>query len=1466
MDKDEPEREAHLEEFTDNSESGLDNSQVGIITQAENQCLLDWQKNSSVPNDFKEKDGDFQLFESSQSLGIRVGYRRLDSNDQAKLRLWEASDAKALPENFPQLLIQMPSTNLSLSQKSNVIATAFPKSESGVEPDKILLEQEIESPYPNLNHQSVSELQNSSEYLPTVCDTIETFPQTSMWNRGNASWLPNSMLPTKQPSDSEQDLPIGGTSNNSITGEALAQGALIKSAKDSREESSSPRAGDEKHNTPVFLESATTQGILNRADGSVTQGPMPHCKDHTAVQGQADCVDGSGQVQARCTDGASAQGQIHCKDDSVTQGQMQCKEVSAVQGQCADRQPARQVQVRCADETSTPGQMQCKVSSAVQGQCADAKSTGQVQTPCTDGVPTQGQIHCKDSSSTQIQLHCKDGSAVQGQCADGKPAGQVQWRDSTGASSHWQLDCKDTSTILVQAHRPEVQSAGQGHGHTEMEQATSKMPGHSHDRPAGHGELDRSSGLGQRQSSDGKSSENDIWKDNLAERQTDVQQPMSLHTGTLSGDLRKYLNHVELKNDANIQKNTIESAYPIRVDVVAGSETAGDGFGLHSNPEASQFGREAAYLEGKETDKLTEPGEPHTATSTESPRDFWTDGEFYPRKAAMVFRNRTSETEQETRSGEQGFHRNYGVFAISGNERVGSTGVNPIVYPQRLAGLAEHSRAINRMERHDKSSLQPPRSFSRITGGAKDGENEKTARMLEDKVYKNKQTLNSGIVSSKSTGMSSGNQSSKSGQDMSNMQTAGPASISQTGARTDVSTAVSNSSSAPNSTNDPQLTLSYLSTSSSPVQSTSASTVAVGGTTPTTTASTTISPSGSSGIGEPNDNILNWTGQSQTAADTGNSYEQSPLIGLEQDHQIENDSVQAVLRTDNEPAAEQETPVDDTSELSGKGDDVPIPIIGAQVGAHTDSAAGDDLYQGLDAYYNKPANSDVIVVDIPTTSPLAEDEVGTADGAIVFAYKAGEDSCSSRISNDPGNSSGSLIKKSLGLLESTASNNDRNKTISSELDISDLESAGRSDNRVDVIEQITSKADSELGQSVRKVLDSISVVLGLSNDASDKFIDTLKEPDLMSQLVDQLNNLFSSSEPGLFTNTLDTDAHEEEREEIIAAVAKLFDTSPSVSEELLDWAAKSANGLLIGELPEFPFSQPHVSQVDDYVFASSFDLTTTVENELFDSKREHEGLIGDQVHFVAMMEVLKNVVHRGRIEKKPVKEGQLQASRRRYVVLPGDTLESIAQNMLCNRCLGPLIYELNRPLIPVAVKNGKQIFLLRPRTIIGLPTDADIRQFCIRLFGKKLIDACKTNAPDGKPDENKISSESNEHSTQLDLPNDKLKNIEITFLAEDCRINRSGVSGGSGVPYMVSLEIKQSNNHWLTILSYQINDEESWRCIAVEDGSKKVMKIHLPNILVKKMAENDIGRNWRNITEDYRNAVSRKEHPAPAPQ
>jgi hypothetical protein len=81
----------------------------------------------------------------------------------------------------------------------------------------------------------------------------------------------------------------------------------------------------------------------------------------------------------------------------------------------------------------------------------------------------------------------------------------------------------------------------------------------------------------------------------------------------------------------------------------------------------------------------------------------------------------------------------------------------------------------------------------------------------------------------------------------------------------------------------------------------------------------------------------------------------------------------------------------------------------------------------------------------------------------------------------------------------------------------------------------------------------------------------------------------------------------------------------------------------------------------------------------------------------------------------------LNQQRQKYVVLKGDTLESIALKKLRDRRLAALLYEINKSLIPFKLEKGKKLLQLRPRTVIFLPTPLEIKRYQSRLFGRPNV-------------------------------------------------------------------------------------------------------------------------------------------------
>jgi hypothetical protein len=88
-------------------------------------------------------------------------------------------------------------------------------------------------------------------------------------------------------------------------------------------------------------------------------------------------------------------------------------------------------------------------------------------------------------------------------------------------------------------------------------------------------------------------------------------------------------------------------------------------------------------------------------------------------------------------------------------------------------------------------------------------------------------------------------------------------------------------------------------------------------------------------------------------------------------------------------------------------------------------------------------------------------------------------------------------------------------------------------------------------------------------------------------------------------------------------------------------------------------------------------------------------------------------------KNKAIEDALSVAARTKYVILPGDTLESIATKKLGNKKLAELIYEINKGTIPYRIVDGRQLLQLRPRAVLQLPTKSEIKRFISRVFFSK---------------------------------------------------------------------------------------------------------------------------------------------------
>ncbi len=100
-------------------------------------------------------------------------------------------------------------------------------------------------------------------------------------------------------------------------------------------------------------------------------------------------------------------------------------------------------------------------------------------------------------------------------------------------------------------------------------------------------------------------------------------------------------------------------------------------------------------------------------------------------------------------------------------------------------------------------------------------------------------------------------------------------------------------------------------------------------------------------------------------------------------------------------------------------------------------------------------------------------------------------------------------------------------------------------------------------------------------------------------------------------------------------------------------------------------------------------------------------------------------------------------TRQQYIVVAGDTLESIAQRRLFNGRLAPLIFEINKARISVNKIDGKQVLDLKPKTVLQLPTQMEVKRFQARVFGPSFekfeyVHYSKDNSPASKTQSTKL--------------------------------------------------------------------------------------------------------------------------------
>lgn len=119
-------------------------------------------------------------------------------------------------------------------------------------------------------------------------------------------------------------------------------------------------------------------------------------------------------------------------------------------------------------------------------------------------------------------------------------------------------------------------------------------------------------------------------------------------------------------------------------------------------------------------------------------------------------------------------------------------------------------------------------------------------------------------------------------------------------------------------------------------------------------------------------------------------------------------------------------------------------------------------------------------------------------------------------------------------------------------------------------------------------------------------------------------------------------------------------------------------------------------------------------------KEEKEDLAADAATLLALQaKKRKEQDEKEKQEKAQEKDKKEPEKRQKYIVKPGDTLESIATRMLRDKRLSGLIYEINKDTISTTVVGGKQVPKLQVKMVIWLPTPTESKDYRARLLSSQ---------------------------------------------------------------------------------------------------------------------------------------------------
>ncbi|MGH9551774.1 MAG: DUF7718 family protein [Terriglobales bacterium] len=198
-------------------------------------------------------------------------------------------------------------------------------------------------------------------------------------------------------------------------------------------------------------------------------------------------------------------------------------------------------------------------------------------------------------------------------------------------------------------------------------------------------------------------------------------------------------------------------------------------------------------------------------------------------------------------------------------------------------------------------------------------------------------------------------------------------------------------------------------------------------------------------------------------------------------------------------------------------------------------------------------------------------------------------------------------------------------------------------------------------------------------------------------------------------------------------------------------------------------------------------------------------------------------------------ETQRPESRTRYIVQPGETLESIASESFGDTRFSDLIVTVNRAKVAIddegraTVESGQILDLPAPREarIYKANVLTTVRGGCVATVHKpRLLDV-----------------------PSVDRTVPTVSDDLIDELSEVCRLFCS-VRGSHGSQFSVKLQTSILGS-FVTIAAYDSMHGRASRTVYGRDGTSLQMQLDLPNHVVYDMAKRDFRRNWQRYYDLY---------------